>query len=94
MIFFCFISYNFLGDIMLRKVYEYVRDDEFRFTIFKDRIHIVNYHRIKSLNSDLVLFSDNDREFSIKGKNLILNKLLDNEVLILGEVYKIEVINE
>ena len=94
MIFFCFISYNFLGDILLRKVYDYVKDEEFRFKVYKDSIHIVNYNRIKSLNSDLVLFSDNDREFSIKGKNLILNKLLDNEVLILGEVYKIEVINE
>lgn len=79
---------------MLRKVYEYVRDEEFRFTVYKDRVHIVNYKKINSLNNDLVLFNDGDRNVCIKGKDLVLNKLLDSEVLIIGEVYKIEVINE
>lgn len=77
---------------MLNKVYEYIKDMEFRFTVYNDRVHIVNYKKINSLNSDYILVESNDRKISIKGKNLVLNRLLDSEVLILGEVSHIEVI--
>jgi len=36
---------------MFRKMYEYIKDDEFRYTIFTNRIHIVNYEAINSLNN-------------------------------------------
>ena len=77
---------------MLRKVYEYIKDDEFRFTVFNDRIHIINYIKISSLNSDYILVESSDRKISIRGKNLVLNKLLDKEVLIVGLVNSIEVL--
>lgn len=79
---------------MLRKVYEYVKDDEFRFTVYNNRIHIVNYEKITSLNDDYMLVQCVDRKISIKGKGLVLNKLLDDEALIIGEVKNIEVLYE
>ena len=79
---------------MLKKVYEYIRDDEFRFTIFNDRVHIINYLKITSLNNDYILVESNDRKISIRGKNLVLNRLLDREVLIVGLVNSIEVLYE
>ena len=77
---------------MLRKLYEYVKDEEFRFTVYNDRIHFINFLKINTLNSDYVLIESNDRKISIKGKNLILNRLLEKEVLIIGDIYGIEVI--
>ena len=77
---------------MLRKVYEYIKDEEFRFTVFNDRIHIINYIKIASLNNDYILIENSDRKISIRGKNLILNKLLDKELLIVGLVDSIEVL--
>lgn len=77
---------------MLRRVYEYVKDEEFRFTVYNDRIHFINFLKINTLNSDYVLIESNDRKISIKGKNLILNRLLEKEVLIIGDIYSIEVI--
>lgn len=79
---------------MLRKVYEYVKDDEFRFTVYNNRIHIVNYEKITSLNDDYMLVQCVDRKISIKGDGLVLNRLLDNEVLIVGKVKNIEVLYE
>lgn len=76
---------------MFRRVYEYVKDEEFRFTIYSDRIHIINYEKINTLNSDYILIEGIDRKISIKGKNLVLNKLVEKEVLIIGEVNNIEV---
>ena len=77
---------------MLKRVYEYVKDDEFRFTVYNNRIHIVNYEKIDSLNNDYILIECFDRKVSIKGRGLVLNRLLDNEVLIVGEVSNIEVL--
>ena len=77
---------------MLRKVYEFVRDDEFRFTVYNNRIHIVNYRKISSLNSDYILIDCDDRKISIKGSRLVLNRLLESEALVVGNVNSIEVI--
>jgi hypothetical protein len=77
--------------IKLKDIKDYIKDDEFRFTVFSDRIHIINYDEIISLeNSRVSVVSDNMR-IIIKGKNLLLNKLLDKEVLISGEILTIEV---
>ncbi len=77
---------------LLRKLYEYVKDEEFRFTVYNDRIHIINYQEINSLNSDYILISSWDRKISIRGINLVLNKMLEKEVLVVGKIYSIEVI--
>ena len=79
---------------MLRRVYEYIRDEEFRFTVYNDRIHIINFLKITSLNSDYILVQNNDRKISIRGNNMVLNKLLDKEVLIVGKINSIEVLYE
>ncbi len=79
---------------MLRKVYEYIKDDEFRCSIFKNRIHVENYNDICSLSSREVIIKTSYSIFKIIGDNLVLNKLLDKEVLIIGEVKNIEVIYE
>ena len=37
---------------MLNRVYEYVKDKEFRFTVYKNRVHIMNYKKIISLKNN------------------------------------------
>lgn len=77
---------------MLKRVYEYVKDEEFRFTVYNNRIHIINYEKINSLTSDYILIECENRKISIKGRGLVLNRLLDGEALIVGEVSNIEVL--
>lgn len=79
---------------MLRKIYEYIKDDEFRYTIYDDRIHIVNYGMINSLSSEEVLIKGSNKRIKVKGRGLVLNRLLNNEALIIGEVSNIEVLYE
>lgn len=79
---------------MLRKMYEYIKDEEFRYTIYNDRIHIVNYENINSLNSEEVFIRYGNKKIKVKGRKLVLNKLLEHEALIIGEVTNIEVIYE
>lgn len=79
---------------MLRNLYEFVKDDEFRFTVYSNRVHIINYDKIDSLNSDYILVSYSNKKVSIKGRDLVLNKMLNNELLVVGVVKNIEVIYE
>ncbi len=75
---------------MLKKIHNYLLDNKFRFTVFKDGVHLFNYKEIKSLkNNNIVILGDFIVE--VIGSNLVLNKMLDNEVLITGKVLGINI---
>lgn len=76
---------------MFNRIKEYVLDNEFRVTVFKDRVHIINYLEIITLEDERISILTQDGRLIIKGQNLHLNKLIDNEVLISGKVLLIEV---
>lgn len=79
---------------MLERVYEYVNDNEFRFTVYDNKIHIINYKRIITLEDNYISFYSPINKISITGNNLSLVKLLDKEMLIKGTIIKIEVSND
>lgn len=79
---------------MFERVKDYIQDNEFRFTIFSDRIHVVNYLKILSLETERISFIGEGQRIVVKGKNLTLNKLLEQEILILGNIISIEVFYE
>ena len=76
---------------MFNKIKEYINDNEFRVTIFKDRVYIVNYLQILGLEEERISLLIPDGRLIIKVLNLHLNKLLDNELLISGKVLLVEV---
>lgn len=65
---------------LFNSVRNYIGENKFRIIIYEDKIDIVNYKNINDISND-VLKIDN---ILIKGKNLKVNKLLNNEVLITG----------
>ncbi len=76
---------------MFNKMKEYINDNEFRITIFKDRVYIVNYLQIITLEEERISILTPNGRLIIKGKSLHLNKMLDNEILIMGKVLLVEV---
>lgn len=76
---------------MLNRLKEYINDNEFRLTVFDDRVHVINFLNIVSLEEERISFITNKGRVIIKGKNLCLNKLLYDEVLISGTIMNIEV---
>ena len=79
---------------MLKRLSQYINDDEFRMTIYENKIHIINFKRILSLEDNYISFQNNHQKISIIGNKLVLNKLLEKEVLIKGIILKIAVSNE
>lgn len=76
---------------MLKKVYEYIKDEEFRFTVYKNKIHVINYKKIITLKNDFISIMG-DFNINIFGNNLVLKRLMDKELLIIGTIYNVEVL--
>jgi len=75
---------------MLDRVKDYIKDEEFRMTIFKNRVHIVNYQEVLSLEPSRVSIQIENKRMILKGTKLIVKKLLDHEILIQGEIHSVE----
>ena len=72
-------------------VRKYFNDLEFRYTVYSDMLHIINYTKILSLEDNRVSIQAKNKRIVFKGDKFILKKLLDNEVLIRGVVLGVEV---
>lgn len=75
---------------MFERVKEYIKDDEFRLVLFKDRVYITNYLEILTLNNKRITINNGNNLIVIKGEDLVLNKLLEKEILITGKILTIE----
>ena len=75
---------------MLRKLKNYIDDNEFRVCIFKNSVNVINYCSIFAIEKSRVSLSYNDGTLIIKGNNLTLKKMLENELLVHGEIKSIE----
>ena len=72
----------------------FLRDDSFHI-IFEERsVYISNYKKLISLEDNYISILSPHKKILITGKNLVLNKILDDECLISGDIFKIEVKDE
>lgn len=79
---------------MLSRVKDYILDQEFRFTLLEHRFFAINFSKILSLEESRVSFLTKYGRIVVKGKDFVLQRLLENEVLIGGEVEGVEVFYE
>ena len=75
---------------MINKIKNYIKDTEFRLTLFKDRVYVANYKKLLNLSDDKISFKVNNGRITILGNNLVLKKLLDKEILVRGNIFSIE----
>ena len=79
---------------MLERINNYINDQEFRYTIYENKIHILNFKRIISLENNSISFQGPKQKITIIGNNFIVSKLLNEEMLVMGTIEKIEVRND
>ena len=68
----------------------YISDVEFRVNFYKDKVHIVNYTKIVTIEKSRISIGYSSGMLIIKGKDLALKKLLDDEILIKGIINSVE----
>lgn len=69
---------------------EYIKNDEFVINIYQDKINIVNYTSIGTIENNKISINGNNKNVLIIGEKLALTKLLNDEILISGVIKKIE----
>lgn len=79
---------------MLGNIREYISSNELQITILLDRVNVLNFDRIRNITDKEVSFTKDKRKIKVIGKNLKINKLLDDEALILGNIMKVELDHE
>jgi len=94
MLFLFIKTYIYIGEYMKDKLINYINDKEFRFTIYNNKIHIINFNKLITLEDNYISFLTNNKKINIIGNNLSLEKLIDKELLIKGNISKIEVFND
>lgn len=75
---------------MIDKIVHYVKDNKLRIKYFDNSVNVDNYDKILEVRDDVITFMKDSKHILIKGENLRLSKLLDDEVLIEGIIQKIE----
>ena len=68
----------------------YILDEEFKINIFKDKVNVVNYIDIVNFTSKEVTIKYDGGLLLIIGNNLSISRLLIDEVLVTGNIEKIE----
>ena len=79
-----------MGDIMLKDLRTYILENEFKINILTGKVNIVNYTEIDHFDDTKVIIRYDKGIVKIKGENLTISKLLNDELLILGKIKVVE----
>lgn len=69
---------------------DYIVDKAFRFTYTENKLNIINYIEINYMEDSKISLLYSQGIFVVKGENLRIQKLLDNEILVVGKIENIE----
>lgn len=75
---------------MIKRIRNFLLEDEFKIIILKNKINICNYESIEYVDNDQIIIKNINELLLIKGKNLVITKLLNDEILITGMIKNIE----
>ena len=74
----------------MSSIKSYINDDELKIIIQKDKVNIQNYDNILNFDSCKIVIIKDLEKISIYGNDLVTSKLMDEEILISGQILKIE----
>ena len=75
---------------LINNIRSFLLEDDFEVRIYKNKVNIVNYDSIGHFDSNKIIVYYNSGTIAIKGENLVVSKLLNDEVLITGVIQNIE----
>lgn len=76
--------------VLLRKFENLILENEFKINYINNSLNIVNYLDISHFDSNKIMVNYKDGIVTIVGKNLVVSRLVSDELLIEGSIDKIE----
>ncbi len=75
---------------MIKRIVNYIKDNKFRINYVNNSVNVVNFDKILEVTDEVITIIKGNKIILIRGFDLRLSKLLDNEILITGLLTKIE----
>lgn len=75
---------------LIQQLTNYIYDKELSIHIYNNKIDIINYTDITHFDNNKIIIKHEKGNIIITGNNLVVTKLLDNELLINGNIKGIE----
>lgn len=75
---------------MLKQFTNYILEKEFKINYINNKLNIVNYISVEHFDNNKIIVKSNNANIIIYGTNLVISKLLVDELLIEGIIQKIE----
>ena len=69
---------------------EFIKSNKLRINYLDNQLNIVNFNEIILLKDDKIILKKDKQLIKVTGLNLIINKLLEQEILITGSIKTIE----
>ena len=74
---------------LIRMVNDYINDKKFSMIYKYNKLNIINYSEIIDFTSTLISVRFEDSIYHIEGSNLVISKMMENEILITGDISNI-----
>lgn len=75
---------------MIKEVLNYIKDPNFKIIYVNNSVNVINYSSIQEVSDSMITLIKEKKIVTIRGKDLKIIQLLDQEVLITGVIAKIE----
>ena len=74
----------------MKSIREYISSNKLKINYVNNNLNVVNYDEILLLTESKIMILKDKKTITIKGDNLIVSKLLEQEILIEGVIKSIE----
>lgn len=76
---------------LINKLDRYLEDKTFEIIVKDNKVDIINYKEIIDFSTNKISLKCDNKIINIDGKNLIISKMLDDELLITGIIINIRI---
>lgn len=74
---------------LTKMIDNYINDRKYSMIYKNNKLNIINYTEIIDFTSKLISIKHNDNIYHIEGENLVISKMMENEILITGNINKV-----
>lgn len=75
---------------IFERIENFIDNKDLEIHFIKNKLYITNYSEIFDFNNTRIVLKQKDSTININGKNLVITKLINEELMICGEISNIE----
>lgn len=76
---------------LISKLDRYLENNNYEIIVKENKVNIINFKEIIDFTLNKISLRCDNSIINIEGKNLIISKMLDDEVLITGTIYNVRI---